>query len=45
MIERAFGPSDRSLVFPFSGLPIGLSMQATKRAIQTNDPLRERSYR
>ena len=43
MIERAFAPFDCSLVFPFSGLPIGLAMQATKNAIQTGSPLGERS--
>jgi len=44
MIERAFAPFDCSLVFPFSGLPIGLAMQATKNAIQTGSPLGERSH-
>jgi hypothetical protein len=38
MIERAFASSPCSLSFPFSGLPIGLAMQATKRAIQRGNP-------
>jgi hypothetical protein len=38
MIERAFASFDCSPVFPFSGLSIGLAMQATKKAIQTGDP-------
>ena len=38
MIERAFASFPCSLSFPFSGLPIGLAMQATKRAIQSGNP-------
>ena len=38
MIERAFASIDCFLVFPFSGLPIGLAMRATKNAIQTCNP-------
>jgi hypothetical protein len=38
MIERAFASFTCSLVFPFSGLSIGLAMQETKRAIQNGDP-------
>ena len=34
MIESAFASFPCCLSFPFSGLPIGLAMQATKRAIQ-----------
>jgi len=45
MIERAFAPLNCSLVFPFSGLPIGLAMQATKKAIQTGNPWGDRSPR
>jgi len=39
MIERAFASFPCSLSFPFSGLPIGLAMQATKRAIQSGNPV------
>jgi hypothetical protein len=38
MIERAFASFPCSLSFPISGLPIGLAMQATKRAIQSGNP-------
>ena len=41
-IELAFADTAPRLYFPFSGLPIGKAMQATKRAIATNDPLWER---
>lgn len=41
-IELAFAGLPTRLCFPFSGLPIGLAMQATKSAIATNDPLWER---
>jgi hypothetical protein len=44
MIERAFASFPCSLSFPFSGLPIGLAMQATKRAIQTGNPWGDRSH-
>ncbi len=44
MIERAFAPLDCSPVFPFSGLPIGLAMQATKNAFQTCNPWRGSSH-
>lgn len=37
-IELAFAGTTPELHFPFSGLPIGKAMQATKRAIATNDP-------
>lgn len=42
VIEHAFAGTASSLCFPFSGLPIGKAMQATKRATATNDPLWER---
>lgn len=32
MIEAAFAPFDRTVECPFAGLPIGLAMQAIKRA-------------
>jgi hypothetical protein len=35
MIEQAFAAFDRAPTFPFAGLPIGLAMQAIKKAIQT----------
>lgn len=38
-IQQAFADSAPRLHFPFSGLPIGMAMQSTKRAIATNDPL------
>jgi hypothetical protein len=41
-IERAFDGMTARLCFPFSGLPIGKAMQATKRAIAENDPLWQR---
>lgn len=41
-IELAFAGAAPRLCFPFSGLPIGKMMQATKRAIATNDPMWER---
>lgn len=37
VIEQVFGVGI-NLVFPFSGLPIGKMMQATKRAIEINKP-------
>ena len=37
-IEGAFDGTPVQLKFPFSGLPIGKMMQATKRAIGANDP-------
>jgi len=36
-IERAFAGLNVQLHFPFSGLPIGKAMQATKRAVAGND--------
>ena len=44
MIKEAFAPFGSPLTFPFAGLPIGLAMQATKKAIQTSTPLGERSH-
>ncbi len=44
-IERAFTGRPPGLCFPFSGLPIGKAMQATKKAIATNDPTCERPTR
>lgn len=41
-IEHAFAGTASRLCFPFSGLPIGKAMRATKRATATNDPLWER---
>lgn len=41
-IELAFAGVAAQLCFPFSGLPIGKAMQATKCAIATNDPMWER---
>lgn len=41
-IEAAFAGTPPRLCFPFSGLPIGKMMQATKRAVATNDPMWER---
>ena len=41
-IELAFAGVAVRLCFPFSGLPIGKAMQATKSAIATNDPMWER---
>lgn len=41
-IESAFAGEPSRLCFPFSGLPIGLAMQATKSAIATDDPFWER---
>lgn len=41
-IELAFAGKLARLCFPFSGLPIGKAMQATKSAIATNDPMWER---
>jgi hypothetical protein len=38
MIEGAFAPFPCTLSFPFSGLLIGLAIQATKRAIQSGSP-------
>ena len=37
-IELAFAGVPARLCFPFSGLPIGKAMQATKSAIATDDP-------
>jgi hypothetical protein len=37
-IGRAFAGLPARVFFPFAGLPIGRSMQATKRAIQSGDP-------
>jgi hypothetical protein len=37
-IEHAFAGISLELCFPFSGLPIGKAMQATKKAIAANDP-------
>jgi hypothetical protein len=34
-MEQAFRPFGCCVAFPFSGLPIGLAMQATKRAIES----------
>lgn len=36
-IEKEFGGRE-NLVFPFSGLPLGKAMQATKRAIEVGRP-------
>ena len=44
-IELAFAGKPPELRFPFSGLPIGKAMQATKRAIAMNDPTCERQTR
>jgi hypothetical protein len=44
-IELAFAGRPPELQFPFSGLPIGKAMQATKKAIATNDPKCERQAR
>lgn len=41
-IELAFAGGPVRLCFPFSGLPIGKAMQATKCAIATDDPMWER---
>lgn len=41
-IELAFAGTTCRLCFPFSGLPIGKAMQATKCAITTNDPMWKR---
>lgn len=41
-IELAFAGTSLRLCFPFTGLPIGKAMQATKSAIATNDPFWER---
>lgn len=37
-IETAFASRPVNLLFPFSGLPIGLAMQAVKKAIQEGNP-------
>ena len=42
-IEAAFQGTPVNLHFPFSGLPIGKAMQATKRAMATNQPFGKRS--
>ncbi|QDV36949.1 DUF6884 domain-containing protein [Tautonia plasticadhaerens] len=39
VIEAAFAPSGRIVEFPFAGLPIGLAMQATRRAILEAEPI------
>jgi hypothetical protein len=36
---HAFGPFDRTVAFPVVGLRISLAIQATKRVIQTSNPL------
>ena len=41
-VELAFAGAAPRLCFPFSGMPIGKMMQATKAAIATNDPMWER---
>ena len=41
-IELAFAGTTAQLCFPFSGLPIGKAMQATKSAVATNDPMWKR---
>lgn len=41
-IELAFAGEPSRLCFPFSGLPIGKMMQATRSAIATDDPFWER---
>lgn len=41
-VELAFAGLPTRLYFPFSGLPIGKAMQATKSAIATDDPMWER---
>ena len=33
MVEQAFAGTGTELIFPFAGLPLGLGMQAAKRAI------------
>jgi len=38
-IEQAFAGTTVSLYFPFAGRPIGLMMQATKRAVADGRPL------
>ena len=38
VIQRAFAACSANLLFPFSGLRSGKMMQATKRAIQLNQP-------
>lgn len=37
-ITVAFAPFDVRLAFPFAGLPIGRMLQATKRALDADDP-------
>ena len=44
-IELAFAGTTPELCYPFSGLPIGKAMQATKRAIASNNPMCERQAR
>jgi hypothetical protein len=44
-IEGTFENSSAQLHFPFSGLPIGKSMQATKRAIEGNKPFGRQAKR
>jgi hypothetical protein len=39
VIEQTFAASPVTLHFPFSGLPLGQSLQAAKRAIASNQPL------
>jgi len=38
MIKQAFLESNSNIVFPFAGLQIGKMMQATKKAIASNEP-------
>lgn len=37
-IEEAFAGTPVQLIYPFAGLPIGKTMQATKRAIASGEP-------
>jgi hypothetical protein len=37
-VDAAFGDLPTRLVFPFAGLPLAKSLQATKRAIASGDP-------
>jgi hypothetical protein len=37
-IKAAFAPFDVPVVFPFASMPIGMMMQATKRAIELGQP-------
>lgn len=43
MIEAAFVPFGVAVEFPYAGLPIGLAMQAVKRATSLSPPAVERS--